>query len=218
MRWVAALIGVGLVGLVGCRGPGAGPTGPTPVPEPPSVRTLPGRGVVIEGHGSMASDDVAPQYAAGMPVGIDVVTITHDGRSSFIVTAIQNDRPEQLLSAIGAYQGQRPLVVQGPVAFEVTADGAWSLRIQPMSSGGQAAFSGTGDAVSPYFQPPVPGQWGVQHDGQSSFFVYAHCLGGSTIVVDQTGAVQESTPVTFGRGPCFWEVRADGAWSLTPPS
>jgi hypothetical protein len=215
LRYAAAMA-LGLAVLTACRP--AGPVGPTPVPEPPSVRNLPGRGIVIEGHGSMASDDVAPEYSAGLPVGVDVVTITHDGRSSFIVTAIQNDRPEQLTAAIGAYNGQRPLVVQGPVSFEVTADGAWSLRVQPMSSGGQPAFSGKGDAVSAYFQPPQPGSWGMQHDGQSSFFVFAHCLSGSTVVADRNGAFQDTTAVDFGRGPCFWEVRADGAWSLTPPA
>src|SRR5439155_22127989 len=102
-----------------------GPTsGPTPVPIPPSIRELPGRGVAIEGKGSAESDEVAPQYTSSLSIGIDVVTLTHDGQSSFIVTAVQGDQSVNLTSAIGAYKGQRPLVVQGPVSFQVTADGA----------------------------------------------------------------------------------------------
>jgi len=67
---------------------------------------------------------------------------------ALIVSAIDGEQTELLTSAIGAYTGQRPLVVQGPVSFQVTADGSWTLRVQPMSSGGSPAFNGTGDAVS----------------------------------------------------------------------
>jgi hypothetical protein len=210
-RWLCLVVLV----LAGCAAPGA-TTGPTPVPIPPSIRELPGRGVAIEGKGSAESDEVTPQYTGGLPIGIDVVTLTHDGQSSFIVTAVQGDQSENVTTAIGPYKGQRPLVVQGPVSFQVTADGAWTLRIQPMASGGSPAFSGTGDAVSAYFMPPAPANWNVAHDGQTAFFVFSHCLGGSVVVEDKTGAFQETLQLEFPRGPCFWEVRADGAWSLKP--
>jgi hypothetical protein len=192
--------------------------GPTPVPEPPEVTDLPGRGVQILGHGTTQTDDITPQYGGGLTVGIDVVTLTHDGHSSFIVTATQGDQTENVVSAIGAYQGQRPLVVEGPVSFQVTADGNWTMKIQAVPSGGAPAFAGTGDAVSPYFAPPDGTTWSISHDGQTSFFVYAHCLGGSLVVEDRTGAVQDMAQVRFPRGPCFWEVRADGAWSMQPQS
>src|SRR4051794_20603852 len=80
----------------------AGPTGPTPVPIPPSIRELPGRGVAIEGRGSSESDEVTPQYTGGLAVGIDVVPLPHDGHSSFIVQAIKGVQAENLTSAIGA--------------------------------------------------------------------------------------------------------------------
>jgi len=192
-------------------------SGPTPVPEPPSVQNLP-RGVAIHGHGTSQTDDIVPQFDTGLTEGIDLVTLTHDGRSTFIVSATEGDQTELLTSAIGAYSGQRPLVVQGPVSFQVTADGTWTVRVQPMARGGSPAFSGTGDAVSAYFTPPTStAAWSVSHDGRSAFFVYAHCVGGSIVVEDRTGAVQDTAQITFSRGPCFWEVRADGAWSLTPP-
>jgi hypothetical protein len=194
----------------------APPPGPTPVPQPPEISDLPGRGVAIQGHGTATTDDVTPQYSGGLAIGIDVVTLTHDGQSSFIVNSVQNEQSEQLTSAIGTYKGQRPLVVEGPVSFQVTADGAWSIRITQMSSGGKPPFSGSGDAVSPYFSPPDAGTWNISHDGQSNFFVYAHCLSGSIVVEDRTGPFQDSPRVEFGRGPCFWEVRADGAWSMAP--
>jgi hypothetical protein len=85
-----------------------------------------------------------------------------------------------------------------------------------MSTGATPAFSGSGDSVSPYFTPPNPTSWSISHDGQTRFFVYAHCLGSSIVVEDKTGAVKDLANVQFPRGPCFWEVRADGAWRLEP--
>ena len=203
--------------IVACARPAPSP-GPTPVPEPPTVRVLPGRGVEVDGHGTSQTDDISPQYDGGLNIGIDVVTLHHDGRSSFIVTAVQDqaNQTETLTSAIGPYSGQRPLVVEGPVSFHVTADGNWTLSVQPLASGATPNFSGSGDAVSAYFNPPPASTWSVSHDGQSAFYVEAHCLGGSITVADQSGAVQATPQVSFPRGPCFWEVRADGAFSLTP--
>ena len=211
---------VAVLVVTGCTRPGgaaqSAALGPTPVPEPPSVQNLPGRGIQVTGHGTTQTEDLVPEYAGGLTIGIDVVTLSHDGRSSFIVTAVQGDHSELVTSAIGTYRGQRPLVVEGPVSFRVTADGVWSLKVQPMSNGGTPAFSGSGDAVSAYFNPPGPTMWSVSHDGQTSFFVYAHCLGGSIAVESKAGIVQDTTRVEFPRGPCFWEVRGDGAWSMQP--
>ena len=191
------------------------PSGPTPVPDPPQVREIPGKGVQVDGRGTTQTDDISPQYGGGgLAIGVDVVSLTHDGHSSFIVTAIQGAQTENVTSAIGQYSGQRPLVVEGPLAFQVTADGAWSLTVRPISNGGSPPFSGSGDAVSAYFAPPGRTSWNITHSGQTGFFVYAHCLGGSIVVEDKTGAVNDSVDLQFPRGPCFWEVRADGAWSL----
>jgi hypothetical protein len=191
--------------------------GPTPVPEPPEVSLLPGRGVAIAGHGTSQTEPITPQYDSGLNVGVEVVSLSHDGHSTFVVAAVhENQTEETLASAIGGYTGQRPLVVEGPVAFKVTADGNWTLKIQPIPSGATPNFKGSGDAVSGYFTPPSAGAWQVTHDGQSQFYVYAHCLGGSVLVENSAGAVQDTARVEFPRGPCFWEVRADGAWSLQP--
>jgi hypothetical protein len=215
-RLASLLLATSLVTAAGCLPTNGASSGPTPVPEPPQVRLLVGRGVQVDGHGSTQTDEISPDYASGLSVGIDVVTLTHDGHSSFIVTATQGAQTENVTSAIGAYTGQRPLVVEGPVSFQVTADGAWSLTVKPMARDGAPAFSGTGDDVSAYFTPPDPIGWNMSHNGQSAFFVYAHCLGGSIVVADKSGAVNDSVNVQFPRGPCFWEVRADGAWRLEP--
>lgn len=192
-------------------------SGPTPVPVPPEVQVLPGRGVQVDGHGTSQTDTITPQYDGGLNVGIDMVSITHDGQSTFVVSTIdESGRAETVTTAVGAYQGQRPVVVAGPLAFSVTADGNWTLKVQPIPSGATPNFRGTGDAVSGYFDPPAPATWSIQHDGRSQFYAYAHCAGGSTLVAQGEGAVQNSGQVQFPRGPCFWEVRGDGSWSLAP--
>lgn len=206
---------VALLALAACARPPVA-QGPTPVPDAPAVRMLPGRGVQIDGHGTTQTEDMVPDYAGGLPIGIDKVTLSHDGRSSFIVTAVQGDQAKNLTTAIGAYRGQRPLVVEGSVSFQVTADGAWSLLLQPIPTGGEPAFSSSGDAVSAYFTPPGGATWSINYDGQTAFFVYAHCLGGSVVVEDAFGAVNEAKQLEFRRGPCFWEVCAESAWSLQP--
>jgi hypothetical protein len=207
-------VGLLLLAFTACAP--AAKLGPTPVPEPPEVRAL-ARGIAVSGHGIARTDPISPQYDSGLNVGIDVVSLSHDGHSTFVVSVIQdNGGTETLTSAIGPYQGQRPLVVSGPVAFQVTADGNWSLTVQPIPQGGTPNFQGSGDAVGGYFTPPPAGQWQLMHDGQSAFYVYAHCLGGSVLVANSQGAVQTTSQVEFPRGPCFWEVRADGNWTLQP--
>jgi hypothetical protein len=199
----------------GCTALAPTPT-PTPASVAPTIRELGFRSVSVEGQGSGESDPVMPDYT-GLPIGIDLVSLTHDGHSSFIVNAVQGGaQSETLLSAIGAYKGDRPLVVEGPVVFQVTADGNWTITLRPMEQGGTPTFKGSGDAVSAYFTPPANGMFNITHDGQTQFVLTAQCLGGSLGVENKPGAVDDGAAITFPRGPCFWEVRADGNWSITP--
>jgi len=76
---------VAVLAITGCARPGdarqSAALGPTPVPEPPSVQDLPGRGIQVDGRGTSQTEDLMPQYAGGLTMGIDVVTL------SFHVTA-----------------------------------------------------------------------------------------------------------------------------------
>ncbi len=201
--------------MAGCSSVLAPPP-PTPTPAPPPlIKTLPGRGFTIEGHGSAETDEVTPGPGGMLAIGIAVVTLSHNGRSTFMVTALQDGTADLLTSDIGTYNGQRPLVVTGSVAFDVVADGDWMLKVQPMSSGGMPPFSGRGDQVSAYFTPPQSGDWFVAHDG-GDFTAYVHCVGGSVLVAQHSEWFTEARRIDFPRGPCFWEVRADGSWSLNP--
>ena len=41
------------------------------------------------------------------------------------------------------------------VTFDIRADGAWTIRIDPVGPADSPAFSGKGDAVSGLFDPPA---------------------------------------------------------------
>ena len=159
---------------------------------------------------------ITPQYTQGITVGISIVTATHDGQSAFAVQAIADNHPIVLVSATGQYRGARPLVVQDTVSFQVKADGNWTVRVEPLRNGGQPAFSGTGDNVSLFFDPPPPGQWLISGAGKM-LLIQLHCVSGDVDVVDDnSGPYLRTAMITFSRGPCFWEVESDGSWSLKP--
>ena len=106
---------------------------PTPAPTPttPVVRVLPGRVAVVHGRGPAVTDPIAPAYEGGRTVGISVVTATHDGQAGFVVRALPGRFDDVLVRTSGAYRGQRLIMVSDAVAFDVSADGPWSLAPRP---------------------------------------------------------------------------------------
>ncbi len=213
------VLGFGLMLLAsGCQA--LRPANPTPVPTPtaaePAIDYLPGRGVQITGYGDAITIPITPEYTQGITVGISIVTAMHDGQLAFTVQAIADNQISVLVAATGRYRGARPLVVQDNVSFQVKADGNWTLRVEPLRNGGQPAFSGTGDNVGLFFDPPPPGQWLISGTGKI-LLIQLHCVSGDADVVDDNnGPYLRTATITFSRGPCFWEVQSDGNWSLKP--
>lgn len=185
------------------------PSGPTATRIPPTAAPRP-EPVVLRGTGQQATQTVTP------PSPISVATMTHNGRSNFIVEAFIGNKSELLVNEIGVYQGQRPIVGGEPVLFDVDADGAWTITIDAVPMVPTADVQGRGDFVSGIFNPPSNGAWEIMHNGRSNFIVTLHCGSSSSLVQNEIGAVNGSRVVQFGRGPCFWEIEADGAWSLRP--
>lgn len=182
---------------------------PTPTPEPPTPTPAP-TSVVLSGRGQTATSAVA------MPAAISVATFTHSGTRNFIVKSFVDGKEELLVNKIGAYEGSTSIVGGKPVVFDIQADGAWTISIVPISLTTTVAFEGKGDAVSGVFSPPPAGPWEFVHTGARNFIVHAYCASGDNLVQNTIGAVNGSRVVTFGRGPCYWEVRADGQWSIKP--
>lgn len=179
----------------------------TPPPEP----------ITLTGTGSMVTSVIA------LPAPITRVRSSHQGQSNFIVWAYEDGTTNKQLvaNAIGNHQGARPLESDRPTYFEVTADGAWSLIIEPLPDepGAVGALSGNDEYVSGFFTPPQSGvgTYSFSHDGQSNFIVWARCndLFGSDLAVNEIGPFQGSAVVEFRGDRCYWDIMADGNWSIT---
>lgn len=185
----------------------------TNTPQPTNTPTVAPTPFAIRGQGQTATDAFEP------PCELCKLRLTHNGQGNFAVWAYSGDERDLLVNTIGAYKGTTLLVADGPVILDLTADGSWTAEIIPLGvrpNRSKAEFSGKGDNVSDLFDPPETGSWEITHDGQSNFAVWLHCAGGSELVQNEIGRVSASRVVRFLEGPCFWEVAADGTWSLEP--
>jgi len=193
-----------LLGNPGPVPPAATATGAAMVARPaPQAVTLRGSGRQITGR-------------TELPSPLSVLRIAHTGSRNFVVRAYVGNDTDLLVNAIGSYSGSRPLLAREPVAFDIQADGGWSISIEPMAGGGAPAFSGSGDAVSALFDPPPAGTWQILHDGPMNFIVWLHCGDGVSLVQNLVGPASGTEEIAFGQSVCYWEVEADGNWSLTP--
>ncbi len=196
-----------LLGLLGSevRSTGA-PSQPQP-PAPPSQQ-------VLTGSGSTVTQRVA------LPSQYNRVVTSHRGERNFIVWAYyeNSERKALVANGIGDYGSMRPLEGPGAVSFEVQADGDWSLTLEPLpqEAGAASSLVGTGDYTSGFFTPARTGNipFNATHDGTRNFIAWLHCEGGDDLAVNQIGTFSGSVMVTFRRGPCYWEVQADGNWTL----
>lgn len=185
---------------------------PTNTPEPTATPVPP---VELSGSGQTVTEALLP------PSRVNRVSFTHQGRRNFIVRVYKSDGSDDLMvNAVGAYEGTRPLFVEGEVYFEIDADGPWTVRVEAIAGDQEAALGaeGIGDYVSGLFVPPQSGPvpFEVAHNGQRNFIVYLHCASGTQLVQNELGAVSGSTVVRIGEGPCLWEVQADGGWAFRP--
>ena len=191
--------------------PTAAPTvAPTPSPTPTPVPTPAPTPVVIRGTGQTATEEIR------LPSALSAATFTHRGARNFAVWAFRGDTKDLLVNTIGAYEGVRGLFGDAPVRLSIEADGAWTATIAAIESGGSAAVSGRGDAVSRIFEAPGTGSFRFTHGGTRNFAIWLYCASGRQLIQNTIGAFDGSKIVQFGRGPCLWEVTADGAWSIAP--
>lgn len=189
---------------------------PTDTPTAEPSPTSPPQPVVLQGSGQTVTDPFDP------PSPLSRVTFTHQGQRNFIVTAYLPDgKQDGMVNVIGSYAGSRPLFSsQSGIYFEIKADGPWAVTIEALTPQPDAAqgVEGSGDFVSGLFQPvkdgPVP--YDFVHQGQRNFIVFLHCAGGSDGAQNEIGPVNGSAVVQFSEGPCVWDVRADGQWSIKP--
>ena len=179
-------------------------TTPEPTPEP----------IILSGTGQTVTDPI------DFPPGISLLVFEHTGRRNFIVKAFTDDSEELLVNEVGNYSGRRPLAGKKGVFFEIKADGPWSIHVGelPLEPNARDGISGRGDWVSGYFLPKEEGRKPVDftHDGERNFIVYLYCKGGAELAQNEIGVTEGASVVDFNEGPCFWDIQADGYWSIKP--
>ncbi|MEX1278111.1 MAG: hypothetical protein WEI16_03575, partial [Chloroflexota bacterium] len=105
------------------------------------------------------------------------------------------------------------------VAFEITAGGAWTITIKPVTAArvwdGMSPLNGSGDDVV-RVNPRIAGlaRATVQHTGSSNFAVWAYSASGGDLLVNEIGAYLGE--VLLGGGTFLLEITADGAWTVAP--
>jgi hypothetical protein len=169
---------------------------------------------VLSGQGQTATDTIR------LPAPISLAAFTHDGSRNFIVQVFHgtSTRSDLLINTIGVYRGSRPITGTEGVRLNIEADGPWSVTIVAIQCcATSGAFTGSGDKASNQFTTPGAATWAFSHDGRRNFVVIFHCQGApDQLVQNRIGAFQGTAIVVMPQSPCYWEVQADGNWSLTP--
>jgi hypothetical protein len=189
---------------------------PTPTPEPTAAFA----DIELSGTGDAVPRFEIPADSAA------IAEISHSGTSNFAIFTIAEDgtQTDLLVNTIGNYSGTVLFDEQSgqhSVGFEVTADGQWTIVIQPVTAAltwdVESAVSGTGDDVV-RIDPPVSGLLtaDVSHTGVSNFAIISYGGGpfGQDLLVNEIGAYDGE--VIVADGTFLIEITADGDWSIAP--
>ena len=153
-----------------------------------------------------------------------IATIAHTGASNFSVTSIgeSGEELDLLVNVIGNYAGTvlfDEAAGSHSVAFDVTADGPWTIEIMPVTDAfewdGAEPLAGSGDDVA-ILDPASEGlkSTTITHEGDGNFTVWAYGPD-AELLVNEIGAF--SGEVLVPAGTFLFEITANGAWTISPP-
>ena len=145
-----------------------------------------------------------------------VVVATHDGESNFIVqsTTDDGDYVDLLVNEIGSYEGTTPFGLESWTKgkgryLEVVADGAWEIRIRPVTLTPAMPSAGTGNGVFQYLAKATTTR-SISHVGDSNFIVQNYRGSEWDLLVNEIG--DYSGRKRLPAGPSIIVVTADGTW------
>jgi hypothetical protein len=161
-----------------------------------------------------SGDDVIELPAA---VKAGFITAEYIGESNFVIWSLDTSLAQSglLVNTIGSYAGKSEFGFgyssKKTKAFEVTAEGDWTITVRPISSAPKLTASGSGDGVFKY-SGGVP-VWKITHTGDSNFIVWQYCTSGrSNLVVNTIGAYRGT--VRGLSGTCVVSIRSEGTWTI----
>ncbi|MBA3688122.1 MAG: hypothetical protein H0W81_04775 [Chloroflexi bacterium] len=179
-------------------------------------------GLAFEPITLSATGDSVPRFDIPSDAAA-IAVITYTGSSNFAVFSLANDgsNNDLLVNTIGNYSGTVLFDTnsgQHSVAFQVTADGPWTIVIKPLSKArswdSSTPLTGVGDDVV-RVAGALDGLTTVRitHDGESNFAVFGYSGSGTDILVNEIGAYDGE--VLLADDTLLLEVTADGNWSVT---
>jgi len=149
--------------------------------------------------------------------GANLIKLTHDGDSNFIVDQLDSDlkETEGLVNEIGRYSGTTILDLndgEETKRLKIQADGKWTIVLSDLATAREmdSSASGRGDDVLIY-----RGDAGVAkltHNGESNFIVDFYNEDDSDNLVNEIG--KYSGESVIGSGPGFLQIHADGKWTV----
>lgn len=168
----------------------------------------------VQESGSGDSVISLPEGATG-----GIVTAEHSGTGNFSIAVLDESNQstgELLVNTIGSYSGDSAwgiTAMSEGVSMEISADGDWSVQLQPFTAAEAMPESGSGDGV--YIYDGDAGTLHATHDGQGNFSVSedtgsAFELG---LLINEIGTYDGS--VALQEGPSLITVFADGNWTLS---
>lgn len=193
---------------------------PTPPPSPiASLEAEPAfADVELSGTGNSVPRFDIPEDSAA------IAEIAHTGAANFVVWAVDasGEQTDLLVNTIGNYGGTvlfDEAAGSHTDAFEVEADGTWTITIRPVTEAfswdGAEQLAGTGDDVVILDPPPAGLQsTTVTHSGDGNFVIWAY--GPNTdLLVNEIGNF--SGEVLLPEGTFLFEITATGPWTVDPP-
>lgn len=150
--------------------------------------------------------------------GPAIVTVTHEGAGTFAVQPQQGGVPtgDVVVTATGPVAGRYLLATADTFsAFAVTADGAWTLSVEPTGAAlpfdATAGAEGSGPDVVAYDDVSAVT---VDYGGPGPIVVRAATVSGRADLVGEAGAF--TGDVELPPGPGFLTIEAPGDWALRP--
>ncbi len=160
-------------------------------------------------------DDVV-QIPSALKAGF--VTSTHDGESNFVVWALDTslEKTSLVVNTIGTDPDVRDFGLSYGAkrikAFEVSADGNWSITVKPVSVAPSLPSSGFGAGVFKVTLKSKP-IWQTTHVGEDNFIIWQYCTSGSTTLV-ANGIGNYKAKKVGTSGSCILTVQGDGKWTI----
>jgi hypothetical protein len=172
--------------------------------------------ISLSGRGDDVVEFAIPESAAA------IASFTHAGDANFAVWTVGSggEQQELLVNEIGNYAGTLLFdLVDHSVAFDITADGAWTSTVRPLGGArvwnGQSQLTGRTDDVV-QIPEPLSGLTValVIHDGDANFALVAYSAETSELLVNEIGPYRAEQ--LLPDGTLLLQVTANGPWSVTP--